>query len=404
MSSRGGPKDDPHLPAFSGSAYPTASWPQAEVDDGVCRLSSTSVSALAVMSKLFTPLTLRGTAFRNRAWIAPMCQYSSVDGFPTEWHLVHLGSFARGGAGLVLQEATSVTPEGRLSLQDAGIWSDEQAAAYEPIARFVTGQGATPGIQIAHGGRKASTHRPWQGKGDLKPSEGGWQTVAPSALAFGDLPVPKKVTTEDIVDLVAAFAAAARRANEVGFQVVEIHAAHGYLIHEFLSPLSNRRSDAYGGTLTGRSRFLVEVVDAVREMWPEHKPLFVRLSATDWVDGGWNIAETVEVAKRLAGHGVDLVDISSGGLVPHQRIEMGPGYQVPFSRAVREGSGLPTAAVGLITHPMQAEQIIVDGAADAVMLGREALRDPHWPLRAAAALGSQVRWPEQYLRGRRSTS
>lgn len=354
------------------------------------------------MSHLFSPLTVRDTTFRNRAWVAPMCQYSSVDGLPSDWHLVHLGSFARGGAGLVLQEATAVTPEGRISPADAGIWSDEHASAYERITRFVADQGAVPGIQLAHAGRKASTQRPWDGNGYVEPADGGWQTVAPSPIAFGEWPVPKELSVEEIDEIVGSFASAAKRALDAGFQVAEIHAAHGYLIHQFLSPLSNHRADAYGGDLDGRSRFLVEVVDAVRAVWPEEKPLFVRFSATDWAEGGWSVEETVEVARRLAARGVDLADVSSGGLVPHQQITLGPGYQVPFARAVREGSGLPVAAVGLITEPEQAEAILADGSADAVLMARELLRDPHWPLRAAAELGDDVRWPDQYLRARPS--
>jgi 2,4-dienoyl-CoA reductase-like NADH-dependent reductase (Old Yellow Enzyme family) len=350
------------------------------------------------MSLLHTPLTLRGTTFRNRAWVAPMCQYSSDDGMPNDWHLVHLGSLARGGAGLVMTEATAVTPEGRISPFDAGIWNDEQAAAYERIVAFVRAQGAVPGIQLAHAGRKASTQRPWDGNGYVEPADGGWQTVAPSPIAFGDWAVPKELSVVEMQDLVAAFAAAAQRALRAGFEVAEIHAAHGYLIHQFLSPLSNQRADEYGGDLAGRSRFLFEVVDAVRAVWPEDKPLFVRFSATDWVDGGWTLEETVEVARLLGQRGVDLYDVSTGGLSPDQKIPVGPGYQVPFSRAVREGSGVPTVAVGLITEPRQAEQVLAEGSGDVVMLARELLRDPHWPLRAAHELGDDVAWPKQYER------
>ncbi len=365
----------------------------------------------ADMSHLFAPLTLRGTTFRNRAWVSPMCQYSSVDGHPTDWHLVHLGSLARGGAGLVLQEATAVTPEGRISPWDAGIWTDDQADGYARIVDFVRGQGAVPGIQLAHAGRKGSTRRPWDGTGYVEPADGGYATVAPSPLAYADLPVPKELSTGEIADLVAAFAAAAGRALAAGFEVAEVHAAHGYLLHEFLSPLSNERADAYGGDLVGRSRFLVEVVRAVRAVWPDDKPLLVRLSATDWVEGGWDLPETVEVARLLAGEGVDLVDVSSGGLSPDQQIPVRPGYQVPFARAVREGSGLPVAAVGLLTEPRQVEQVLADGSADAVVMARELLRNPHWALLAAAELddgsidGSDTAggddldlWPVQYRR------
>ncbi len=356
------------------------------------------------MSRLFSPLTLRGTTFRNRAWVAAMCQYSSTDGLPSDWHLVHLGARATGGAGLVLTEATAVTPEGRISPADAGIWNDEQAAAYERITAFVAGQGAVPGIQLAHAGRKASTQAPWTGRGHVEPADGGWQTVAPSALAFGDWPAPKELSVAEIGDVVRSFAQAARRADDAGFEVAELHAAHGYLLHQFLSPLSNERADEYGGDLAGRSRIVFEAVDAVRAVWPDHKPLFVRFSATDWAEGGWTLEETVELSRLLVDHGVDLIDVSSGGLSPAQQVEAGPGYQVPFAAAVRSGSGLPTGAVGLITEPAQAEQVLVDGAADAVLLARAVLRDPAWPLRAQFELDgadpdSATRWPDQYTRG-----
>jgi 2,4-dienoyl-CoA reductase-like NADH-dependent reductase (Old Yellow Enzyme family) len=326
--------------------------------------------------------------------------YSSVDGLPTDWHLVHLGSFARGGAGLVIAEATAVTPEGRISPADAGLWNDEQAAAYERITAFVAGQGGASGIQLAHAGRKGSTRPPWEGRGHVEPDDGGWQTVAPSPIPYGDLPAPKELSVDEIAALVRAFADAARRADAAGFDVVEVHGAHGYLVHEFLSPLANERADEYGGDLAGRSRFLLEVVDAVRAVWPERKPLFVRLSATDWAEGGWTVDDTVEVSRRLRDHGVDLVDVSSGGCVPWQREIAGPGYQVPFARAVRAGSGVATGAVGLITEPLQAEQVLVDEAADAVLLARELLRDPHWTLRAAHVLDAEVDWPPQYARYR----
>ena len=351
------------------------------------------------MSVLFSPITLRGTTFRNRAWVSPMCQYSSTGGHPSDWHLVHLGSLARGGAGLVMQEATAVTSEGRISPWDAGIWTDAQGEDYARIADFVRGQGAVPGIQLAHAGRKGSTRRPWDGTGYVEPADGGYGTVAPSPLGYADWPVPKELSPDGIAALVQAFADAARRSLGAGFEVAEIHAAHGYLLHQFLSPLSNRRADAYGGDLAGRSRFLLEVVRAVRAVWPEDRPLFVRLSATDWVDGGWDVGQTVELSRQLAGEGVDLVDVSSGGLSPDQQISVRPGYQVPFARAVREGSGLPVAAVGLLTEPSQAEQVLTDGSADAVVMARELLRNPHWPLLAAAELGDDLgHWPDQYLR------
>jgi 2,4-dienoyl-CoA reductase-like NADH-dependent reductase (Old Yellow Enzyme family) len=352
------------------------------------------------MSRLFSPLTLRGTVFRNRAWVAPMCQYSSVDGYPQDWHLVHLGALARGGAGLVMQEATAVVADGRISPADAGLWEDGQAEAYARITAFVRDQGAVPGIQISHAGRKASTQPPWEGNGYVEPDAGGWETVGPSPVAFGDWPAPRELSADQIRELAGAFADAARRALQAGFEVVEIHAAHGYLLHQFLSPLSNHRTDEYGGDADGRSRFLIQVTDAVRAVWPAERPLFVRFSATDWVEGGWDVGDTVELSRRLIRHGVDLVDVTSGGLVPGARIEVEPGYQVPFARAVREGAGLPVSAVGLITAPAQADQVLVDRSADAVMLARELLRNPTWPLQAARTLGDDVPWPPQYDRAR----
>ncbi len=352
------------------------------------------------MSLLLSPLTLRGTTMRNRAWAAPMCQYSSVDGRVGDWHLAHLGGLARGGAGLVISEAAAVTPQGRITPSDAGIWDDAQADDWSRITRFVAAQGAVPGIQLAHAGRKASTQRPWDGTGYVAPADGGWSTAAPSALAHGAWPAPEELTSAGIADIVRAFRDAAVRADGAGFEVAELHAAHGYLLHQFLSPLSNRRTDGYGGDLAGRSRALREVVTAVREVWPDAKPLLVRLSATDWADGGWDVDETVELSRGLRELGVDLVDVSSGGNVPTQQVAMGPGYQVPFARAVREGAGVPTAAVGLITEPAQAEQVLAEGSADAVLLARALLRDPHWVLRAAGELGDDVAWPPQYARAK----
>jgi 2,4-dienoyl-CoA reductase-like NADH-dependent reductase (Old Yellow Enzyme family) len=355
------------------------------------------------VSSLFSSLTLRGTTFRNRVWVSPMCMYSSVDGHPTDWHLVHLGAFAQGGAALVLTAATAVVPEGRISPEDAGIWNDGQAADYERITAFVRSQGSVPGIRLAHAGRKASTRAPWRGRGYVDPTDGGWETVGPSAVGYADWPVPRELTAEELTALPGLWADAARRSLRAGFEVAEVHAAHGYLLHQSLSPLSNRRTDAWGGDLAGRSRLLVEVVDAVRDVWPDDKPLFVRLSATDWVAGGLVADEVAEVAARLAERGVDLVDVSSGGLSPDQQVETGPGYQVSFATRVREVSGLPVAAVGLITEPRQAEKIVADGEADAVLLARELLRNPHWAQQAAAELGAPddaVRWPEQYLRAR----
>jgi 2,4-dienoyl-CoA reductase-like NADH-dependent reductase (Old Yellow Enzyme family) len=352
------------------------------------------------VSRLFEPLTLRGTTFRNRAWVSPMCQYSSVEGRPSDWHLVHLGSFARGGAGLVMTEATAVVPEGRISPQDAGIWNDEQAGDYRRITDFVHSQGAVTGVQLAHAGRKASTRRPWDGRGYVSPDEGGWQTVGASATGYADWPAPRELTGEELVAHPGAWADAARRSLDAGFDVAEIHAAHGYLLHQFLSPLTNRRTDAWGGDLAGRTRLLLAVVDAVREVWPDDKPVFVRISAKDWVHGGLDLDETAEVGRLLAQHGTDLVDVSSGGNSPDQQIDVEPGYQVPLATRIRQASGLPVAAVGLITEPQQAEKIISDGEADAVFLARELLRDPHWPQRAAEALGADTYWPDQYLRAR----
>ena len=355
------------------------------------------------MSRLFSPLTLRGTTIRNRAWVSPMCQYTSVDGHPTDWHLVHLGSFARGGAGLVVQEATAVTPEGRISPWDAGIWTDAQAADYRRITDFVRSQGATPGIQLAHAGRKASVRKPWEGRGVVPPADGGWVPVGPTAEAYPGLAEPTALSTAQVRELVDRWAEAAVRADAAGFEVVEIHAAHGYLLHEFLSPLTNTRTDEYGE----RPRLLTEIVDAVRAAWPGRKPLLVRLTGSDWAPGGLTQDDAVAIARSLDGHGVDLFDISSGGLVADQKIVVGPGYQVPFARAVRDGAGVPTAAVGMISAPEQAEQVIVDGSADAVMLARAVLRDPSWPQRAARELrfdatGSPdaLYWAPQYERGR----
>lgn len=350
-------------------------------------------------------MTLRETTFRNRAWLAPMCQYSvdARDGVPTDWHLVHLGSRATGGFGLVLTEATAVVPEGRISPEDTGIWNDAQADAWRPITEFIRGQGAVSGIQLAHAGRKASTYAPFAGSdGTVPASAGGWPTVAPTAQPFEGLSEPTALSAMHIAGVVQAFADAARRADAAGFDVVEIHAAHGYLLHQFLSPLSNRRTDAYGGSFENRSRIVVDVVDAVRSVWPAGKPLFVRFSASDWVDGGWTVQETAELTKLIGQRGVDFVDVSSGGLSADQQISTGPGYQVPFAREVREIAGVPTGAVGLITDPEQAEEILADEGADAVLLARSALREPAWPLRAAHELGvarADAPYPKQYTRG-----
>jgi 2,4-dienoyl-CoA reductase-like NADH-dependent reductase (Old Yellow Enzyme family) len=352
-------------------------------------------------SALFEPLRLREVELRNRIGVSPMCQYSAVDGLPNDWHLVHLGSLAVGGAGLVLAEATAVSPEGRISPADLGIWTDAHAEALARIAAFVGGQGAAAGVQLAHAGRKASTAPPWQGGGVVGEAGGGWRPVAPSLLAFRpEDPAPLELSEEGIAGVVADFAAAAGRALAAGFEVVELHFAHGYLVHQFLSPLSNRRADRYGGPFEHRVRIALEIAEAVRRVWPERLPLLARLSATDWVDGGWEIEDTVALAPLLRERGVDLVDCSSGGLSPAQRIPLEPGYQVRFAECVRREAGIATAAVGLITAPQQAEQIVADGRADLVLLARELLRHPHWPLDAAAALGADIAWPEQYERAK----
>jgi len=355
------------------------------------------------VSVLFSPLRLREVTLRNRIVVSPMCQYSARDGLPNDWHLVHLGSRAVGGAGLVLAEATAVAPEGRISPDDTGLWSDAQARAWAPIARFIRAQGCTAGIQLAHAGRKASTGAPWRGGQPVAVDAGGWSPVAPSALPFAEgHPVPHELSAEEISATVGAFRDAARRAEEAGFEVVEIHMAHGYLLHQFLSPLTNRRTDAYGGALENRLRLPLEVAGAVREAFAVERPVFVRLSATDWVDGGWDLEQSVELARRLREAGVDLVDCSSGGLVPHARVPVAPGYQVPFAAAIRERAGIATGAVGLLTEPAQAEAIVAGGQADVALLARQLLRDPYWPLHAAQALGAPAAWPVQYLRARPS--
>jgi 2,4-dienoyl-CoA reductase-like NADH-dependent reductase (Old Yellow Enzyme family) len=348
---------------------------------------------------LFSPFTVRDAVFRNRIAVSPMCQYSSGDGFANDWHLVHLGSRAIGGAGLVVTEAAAVEASGRISAVDLGIWKDEHIEFLSRITRFVHAHGAVAGIQLAHAGRKASTRPPWAGDGALPASEGAWQVSAPSPIPFRqDYPQPVELTVPGIADVVTAFREAARRALEAGFRLVELHAAHGYLAHEFLSPLSNHRRDQYGGSLENRIRFVLEAVSAVREVWPERLPLFLRISATDWVPGGWDIADSVELARRVKPLGVDLIDCSSGGLSVEQKIQLGPGYQVPFAERIRREAGMATGAVGLITTPQQAEEIVRTGQADMVLLAREFLRDPYFPLHAAKALGADLQPPRQYLR------
>jgi 2,4-dienoyl-CoA reductase-like NADH-dependent reductase (Old Yellow Enzyme family) len=328
-----------------------------------------------------------------------MCEYSCIDGLANDWHLVHLGSRAVGGAGLVLTEAAAVSPEGRISPDDLGIWSDAHIEPLARIARFVRSQGSYAGIQLAHAGRKASTPAPWKGGGRIEIADGGWQPVAPSAIAFSpDHHTPRAMTSDDIHSAIADFVAAAYRALHAGFEVIELHAAHGYLAHEFLSPLSNQRTDEYGGSFARRLRFVREMVTAVRNVWPERLPLLVRISATDWVDGGWTLDDSLDLAKLLKRHGVDLIDCSSGGLVPGATIPVGPGYQVPFADRIRRDVGIATGTVGMIAAPEQADQILRNGQADLVLLARELLRDPYWPLHAAQALGHAAEWPPQYLR------
>ncbi len=354
------------------------------------------------MSHLFAPLTIKSITLRNRIGVSPMCQYSSEDGFPTDWHLVHLGARAVGGAGLIIAEATAVAPEGRITPGDAGIWSDRQAEAYGRITRFLKEHGAVAGIQLAHAGRKASAARPWEGGAHLADGAGGWPTVAPSAVPFGgDLgKVPHALTVAEIRRIQGDFVAAAKRSLAAGYEWVELHSAHGYLSHEFLSPLSNQRTDEYGGSFENRIRFLLETTRAVRAVWPERLPLTVRISATDWVDGAWDLDQSVELARRLKAEGVDLVDCSSGGNVGTAKIPVGPGYQVPLAERIRREAGIATAAVGLITEPAQADEIIRSGRADLVLLARASLRDAYWPAHAAKTLNAAaaVPPPKQYLR------
>lgn len=352
------------------------------------------------MTHLFDPLTIRGETLKNRVVVSPMCEYSSEDGFAADWHLVHLGSRAIGGAAVVFTEAAAVTAVGRISPQDLGIYRNDHVAPLRRITEFIAVCGSIPGIQLAHAGRKASTARPWAGGAPVSQRDGGWEAVGPSALAFGEYPPPRALELDEIATIVDDFAAAARRALEAGFRVIEIHAAHGYLLHEFFSPLSNARSDAYGGSFENRTRIARDVVRAIRDVMPADVPLFVRISASDWVDGGWALDESVRLASDLAPLGVDLIDASSGGLSPQQRIALGPGYQVPFAARIRREAGIATAAVGLITDPHQADEIIRSGEADLVLLAREMLRDPYWPLHAALALGAEAAWPPQYERAK----
>ena len=353
------------------------------------------------MRKLFSPLTLRGITFANRVWVSPMCQYSAVNGIATNWHDVHIGAFASGGTGMIMMEATGVSPEGRISTQCLGLWNDEQAERLKPIVKFAHQMETKIGIQLAHAGRKGSCLPPWSDHPMASLDEGGWECVAPSAISFGGkYPTPRSLSEIEIAELVAAFGSAAKRAVSAGFDLVEIHAAHGYLIHQFLSPLSNTREDEYGGSFENRIRFLLEIIDAVRSAIPDSMPLFLRISASDWLDGGWTIDDSVALAKIAKVRGVDLIDVSSGGTSSGAPVPVGPGYQVPFADQIRNQADIPTAAVGLITEPEQAEEIVSSGKADAVMMAREFLRNPRWPLFAAQKLGSEVNWPVQLLRGK----
>jgi len=353
------------------------------------------------VAHLFEPLALRSVTLSNRVAVSPMCEYSSDDGFANDWHLVHLGSRAVGGAGLVLTEATAVEARGRISARDLGLWKDAHVEFLSRIVRFLESNGAVPGIQLAHAGRKASTAVPWESAAGAAPAAGGWEPIAPSAIPFSERTLtPRAMTLDDVEEVVRAFAAASRRAVAAGFRVIELHFAHGYLVHEYLSPLSNLRQDAYGGGFEQRIRLALEIPRAVRAEWPDRLPLLARLSCTDWVEGGWTPEESVELARRLSAEGVDLVDCSSGGLVPYARIDAVPGYQVPFARRIRAEAGVPTGAVGLINTPAQAEGIVRDGDADLVMLARAMLRDPYWAIHAADELGPSEarRIPVQYLR------
>jgi 2,4-dienoyl-CoA reductase-like NADH-dependent reductase (Old Yellow Enzyme family) len=348
---------------------------------------------------LFSSIRLREVLLQNRIVVSPMCEYSAVDGHPQHWHLVHLGSRAIGGAGLVFTEATAVEQRGRISPADTGIYQDAHVDSWRPIAKFIREHGAVPGMQLAHAGRKGSTNLPWRGGKALPASDGAWEPVAPSAIRFAqDYPAPRALTVEEIECVVKDFARAAERALAAGFEVVELHSAHGYLLHEFLSPLSNQRNDEYGGSFENRVRLVVRIAEAIRKVWPQRLPLFCRISATDWKEGGWDLPQSIELARLLHRAGVDLIDTSSGGLVPDVKIPVGPGYQVPFAEAIRKNAGIATGAVGMITEPEQAEAILTSGQADLVFLARELLRDPYWPMRAAKQFGAPLHPPVQYER------
>jgi 2,4-dienoyl-CoA reductase-like NADH-dependent reductase (Old Yellow Enzyme family) len=353
------------------------------------------------MSRLLSPYRIKDVQFRNRIVVSPMCEYSSVDGFANDWHLVHLGSRAVGGAGLIITEATAISPEGRISASDLGIWKNAHLDKLKNIVSFIHAQGAVAGIQLAHAGRKASHEVPWKGGQQVKKADGGWQAMAPSAIPFtpGD-EAPEALSTEGIRKVVADFKAAAQRAWQVGFRLIELHGAHGYLVHEFLSPLSNQRTDEYGGSFENRTRLLLEIIAAVQTVWPANLPLWVRLSCTDWAEGGWNEDDSVQLARLLKEKGVDLIDCSTGGVIPGVKIPLVPGYQVPFSEKVRKEAGIATGTVGLITSAAQAEEILQQDKADMVVMARELLRDPYFPLHAAQQLGDDTQWPVQYERAK----
>ncbi|CAG0998530.1 12-oxophytodienoic acid reductase [Methylophilaceae bacterium] len=353
------------------------------------------------MSKLFSPLQLRETVFKNRIFVSPMCQYSAVDGLANGWHFVNLGSRAIGGAAMVMAEATGISPEGRITPHCLGIWSDDHVDALQPIVEFIKQQQAIPGIQIAHAGRKGSCDVPWKGSVYLSPDEGGWQTLAPSAIPLTpNHAAPKALALAEIDTIITQFVTAAHRALEAGFEVIELHCAHGYLLNEFLSPLTNKRKDRYGGSLENRCRLPLTIAKAIRDFWPQDKPVFVRISATDWVEGGWDITQSIQLAKWLKEIGVDFIDCSSGGLMLDAKIPAAPGYQTTFASRIRTEVGIPTGAVGMISAPAQAEHILVTEQADAVLLARELLRDPYWPLHAAGELHVDIEWPLQYARAK----
>jgi 2,4-dienoyl-CoA reductase-like NADH-dependent reductase (Old Yellow Enzyme family) len=353
------------------------------------------------MSKLLSPLSIKDVTLRNRIVVSPMCQYSAVDGFATDWHLVHYGSRAVGGASLIIQEATAVSAEARISPGDLGLYKEEHVEKLQSITAFIHQQGAVAGIQLAHAGRKACCASPWNGAKQIKSQDGGWTTVAPSAIAFNaDDETPQALDTDGINKVIADFKVAAHRALQAGYKVVEIHAAHGYLIHQFLSPLSNHRTDSYGGSFENRVRLILEIVRAIHSVWPQNLPLFVRISATDWAEGGWDLTEAVRLSALLKAEGVDLIDCSSGGLVNYAQIPLGPGYQVAFAESIKKETGLMTGAVGLITEAHQAEAILEKGQADLIIIGRKVLRDPYFALNAAQILGDEVEWPLQYKRAK----